>query len=65
MIEIKRLVKKIQSNLMDDLRRPPWKGHSNNLAGHCYVVSECFYPIMGGQYSGFKPQFMRADTQPH
>lgn len=65
MIEIKRLIQKIQNSLTDDLRRAPWKGHSNILTGQCYVASECFYYMTGGPYSSFKPQFMRVNRQPH
>ena len=30
----------IAESLTDDLRRPPWRGSPNPLAGHCYVASE-------------------------
>lgn len=38
----KKLIKLIQDNLSDDLRKPKYKGHPNHLKGHCYVASEAF-----------------------
>lgn len=40
-------VRGILSNLTDDLRRAPWKGNPNPLAGHCYVASEALYHSLG------------------
>lgn len=51
--------------LTDDLRRPPWRGHPNPLAGHCYVVSEVLYHLAGGRQSGLTPQFIQHEGQPH
>lgn len=51
--------------LTDDLRRPPWRGHDNPLAGHCYVASEVLYHLLGGKESGLTPQFVRHEGQPH
>lgn len=51
--------------LTDDLRRPPWRGHRNPLAGHCYVASEVLYHLMGGKNAGLIPQFIRHEGQPH
>lgn len=52
-------------HLTDDLRRPPWRGHPNPLAGHCYVASEALYHLMGGKGAGLTPQFVRHEDQPH
>ena len=38
----------IVRNLSDELRKPPYKGNSNKLAGHCYVASEALYHLAGG-----------------
>lgn len=46
--------------LTDDLRRKPWRGNPNPLAGHCYVASEVEYHLRGG-----KPMFVRHEDQPH
>lgn len=51
--------------LTDDLRRAPWKGHPNPLAGHCYVASEAMYHLMGGKDSGLTPQFINHEGSPH
>ena len=48
--------------LTDDLRRPPWKGSSNPLAGHCYVASEVAFYILPG---GWRPTFIRHEGSPH
>lgn len=55
----------LRDALTDDLRRPLWQGHSNPLAGHCYVASEVTYHLMGGKDAGLTPQFVRHEGQPH
>ena len=47
--DLSDLVKKLQSHLTDDLRRPPYKGSSNPLTGHCYVASEALYHLLGSR----------------
>lgn len=49
------IYKLIQKNLTDDLRRKPWKGNPDPLAGHCYVASEAYYHLCGGKEAGLKP----------
>ena len=39
----------VVSQLTDDLRRPPYKGSSNPLTGHCYVASEALYHLLGSR----------------
>lgn len=51
----------LHSSLTDDLRRKPWKGSKDPIAGHCYVASEVLHYI----YPEFKPYFMRWEDQPH
>lgn len=51
--------------LTDDLRRAPWKGSPNPLAGHCYVASEAAYHAMGGAASGYVPQTIQHEGGPH
>ncbi len=51
------------SCLTDDLRRPPWRGNPNPLAGHCYVASEALYHILG--QVDLKPMFLRHLGCPH
>jgi hypothetical protein len=55
------LVKKVQEALTDDLRRHPWKGSANPLAGHCYVASEVLFHLI----PELKPMFIRHEGQPH
>lgn len=61
-MKLDKLVSRVTSVLTDDLRRPPWKGSSNPLAGHCYVAAEALYHLTKGR---LKPQFIRVDGQPH
>ena len=49
----------------DDLRRPPWCGNANYLAGHCYVASEAFFHLVGGFKSDWRPAFIRWEGSPH
>jgi len=59
------LVLAIQEHLSDDLRREPWKGNPNPLAGHCYVASETLWHLLGGRASGYTPAFVRWEDSPH
>ena len=49
----------------DDLRRPPWRGSPNYVAGHCYVVSEAFYHLTGGADSPWRPMQVRHEDSSH
>jgi hypothetical protein len=51
--------------LSDDLRRAPWRGSPNALAGHCYVASEALWHALGGPCSGYTPVRMRHEGSPH
>jgi hypothetical protein len=53
----------VQSLLTDDLRRSPWKGSSNLLAGHCYVASETLCHFLGVDL--WKPMFVSHEGAPH
>lgn len=55
----------VREALTDDLRRPPWRGSPCPLAGHCYVASEAAYHLLGGQASGWTPQFLTHEGSPH
>jgi len=61
-MNIDRLVRDVQRQLTDDLRRPPWKGHKNALAGHCYIASETLAHLLGPDW---KPCFIRHEGSPH
>lgn len=52
----------ILSALTDDLRRKPWKGNPNPLAGHCYVASEALYHLTG---KAMTPQVIRHEGSTH
>lgn len=52
----------IISALTDDLRRKPWKGNANPLAGHCYVASEALYHLTGKTMT---PQVIRHEGSTH
>jgi len=61
----RQIIKKIIANLTDDLRRKPWKGARNPVAGHCYVASEVFYHLSGGKKSGLTPMRMKMGDWTH
>jgi len=50
--------------LTDDLRRAPWKGSDNVLAGHCYVAAEVHFHMWAKKF-GFTPHFLRWEGAPH
>jgi len=56
---------RIRSALSDDLRSSRYRGQACSTAGHCYVASEAAYHAMGGSASGFTPQFVRHEGEPH
>lgn len=58
-------VGKIRSVLTDDLRRAPWKGCENPMAGHCYTASEALYHAMGGKAAGLTPMQINHEGAPH
>lgn len=61
-----RLIHKLfRKHLTDDLRRAPWKGNINPLAGHCYVASEAAYHLLGGKAAGWKPYHMKVRGVSH
>lgn len=52
-------------NLSDDLRKAPWRGSTNLLAGHCYVAAETLYHFLGGKEAGWTPMFIRHGGSAH
>jgi hypothetical protein len=56
---------RIIAALTDDLRRAPWHGSPNPLAGHCYVASESYWHLAGGAASGLTPQVIRHEGASH
>jgi hypothetical protein len=59
------VVHAVQGALDDSLRRAPWKGSSDPMAGHCYVAAEAVYHMLGGKASGYTPMFIRHEGSPH
>lgn len=55
----------VSKALTDDLRRSPWKGMDNPLAGHCYVASEAAWHLLGGRDSQWKPSFIKHEGASH
>lgn len=49
------LIDRCLASLTDELRRAPWRGDPNQLAGHCYVASEALYHALGGRDGGWRP----------
>ena len=60
-----RLVECARASVSDELRKAPWRGSSNRMAGHCYVVSEALYHLMGGKAAGIVPLHMVHDGVSH
>ena len=60
-----RLIAKLRNALSDDLRRPPWRGSPNPIAGHCYVASEALFHLLGGREAGITIYRIRHENQPH
>ena len=60
----KKLIKLIQDNLSDDLRKPKYKGHPNRLKGHCYVASEAF-KYLSENPDDWKPGTLRHESDIH
>lgn len=45
-------VNEVRMQLTDELRRAPWQGSDNSVAGHCYVASEAVFHLLGGKSAG-------------
>lgn len=52
----------VRAALTDDLRRAPWRGSPNLMAGHCYVAAEAMHHLSEGR---LRPQFIRHEGAPH
>ena len=63
--EIKRLAILVRSKLTNYLRRAPWKGNPNKMAGHCYVASEALFFLLGGKQAGWKPIYLKVGGESH
>jgi hypothetical protein len=65
--DVKAIIARLQGILSgcDSLRRAPWKGKANPLAGHCYVGSEALYYLLGGAKSNWVPQAISHEGGPH
>lgn len=55
----------IIKNLSSDLLHPQFKSLSSKLAGHCYVASEAYYHLSGGEKSGLRPMFVKVNKISH
>ena len=60
-----KLAALIAESLTDDLRRPPWRGSPDPLAGHCYVASEAAWHLLGAASSGWRPTFIKHQGVSH
>jgi hypothetical protein len=63
-MSVESLVARAVSCLSDDLRRPPWRGSDEPLAGHCYVACEALYHL-GLREQGWRPARARYGTKKH
>jgi len=55
----------VRGALTDDLRRPPWRGSTCPVEGHCYVAAEALYHLLGGAGAGWTPAQMAHEGGPH
>jgi len=61
----RELIKDVRSHLTDDLRKKPYRGNENPVAGHCYVASEALFHRLGGKSAGWTPQSIQHEGGPH
>lgn len=61
----RELVKDVRCQLSDDLRKKPYRGNANPVAGHCYVASEALFHRLGGKSAGWTPQSIQHEGGPH
>ena len=50
--------------LTDDLRHPPYRGNSNPVAGHCYIVAEVLYHFLF-ESGDWKPMYIKHEGSSH
>jgi hypothetical protein len=60
-----QVIDAVTHSLTDDLRRAPFKGSTDCLAGHCYVASEAAYHMLGGKAAGYTPMHITVDGVSH
>lgn len=63
--EHREMIQKVRSCLTDELRKSPYRGNPNGVAGHCYVASEALYHLLGGKEAGWTPQTIQHEGGPH
>ena len=67
----KAIISVVLDNLSDDLLTKEWKqykklhGNTSQTFGHCYVVSEALYHMLGGKEEGWTPQRVRVEGFSH
>jgi len=59
-----KLISFIIENLSSDLLKPQYRerNRENSLWGHCYVASEVFYHLSGGENSAYSPYRMKVEV---
>lgn len=68
-----QFTKLIVDNLSDDLLSKEWKKKKSDLGiinvhktfGHCYLVTETAYHLLGGKEEGWKPFYLKQDGESH
>ena len=60
-----RLMQAVRGGLSDELRRAPWQGQPNCMAGHCYVATEALFHLLGGRQSGYVPHQLQHEGASH
>ena len=62
---IPQLVEIVRACLTDDLRKQPWRGNPNPVAGHCYAASEAIWHMLGGMESRWRPANIHHEGASH
>jgi hypothetical protein len=66
-----KLCRLVVESLSDDLLSPEWRKYKrehpdkHETFGHCYVVSEALYHMLGGKEEGWTPQHVKVQGVPH
>ena len=59
------LTQRLRSSLTPDLLHRKYRNQTSPVGGHCYIVSEALYHLLGGKYSGLKPMHLIHEGKSH
>lgn len=61
----RKLIEDVRSCVSEELRKKPYRGNANGVAGHCYITCEALYHKLGGKDEGWTPQTIKHEGGPH